>query len=248
MGSLSNGKFAALAVALLLLGGGVGSVVQQKIGPNQESVVTPSAVDIGFLRDMMLHHEQAIELSLLELNRGDAPDVRQEAVDILLAQRGEYVQMGDQLDKWGVDPVNPDGTVMGWMGMSMPAASMPGLATPAQIATFKAATGTAADAQFVQLMITHHVGGVQMADVAKRQGQSQLVVEMASRMSALQTTEIAEMKSMALRLGVTVDTSLPAHDMDHSSDTDVADVQVDNGSDDTGSDTPGTTHDMSAHN
>jgi uncharacterized protein (DUF305 family) len=240
MQSLTRGRLAALACALLLLGGGIGSVAQRQLNSNQESVAEPSEVDIGFLRDMMLHHEQAIELSLLELNRGVTPDVRQEAVDILLAQRGEYVQMGDQLDEWGIDPVNPDGTVMDWMGMSMPAASMPGLATPEQIASLKKATGTEADAQFVQLMITHHVGGVQMADVAKREAQTQLVVEMASRMSALQTTEIAEMKGMAQRLGVEVNTTLPEHDMSHSTDVGAEEVE-------TVSDAPETTHDMSKH-
>ena len=85
-----------------------------------------SAVDVGFLRDMMVHHDQAITMAASELWRGESNSVRQEGLDILLGQRGEYVQMGERLDGWGVASAAPDGKAMGWMGMSVKVEDMPG--------------------------------------------------------------------------------------------------------------------------
>ena len=88
-----------------------------------------SSVDVGFVRDMMVHHDQAVVMAASELWRGESSSVRQEALDILLAQRGEYVQMAERLDGWGVASAEPDGKAMGWMGMSVKVEDMPGLAT-----------------------------------------------------------------------------------------------------------------------
>ena len=55
-------------------------------------------MDVGFLRDMMVHHDQAVTMAASELWRGESSSVRQEALDNLLAQRGEYVQMAERLD------------------------------------------------------------------------------------------------------------------------------------------------------
>ncbi len=211
-GGFSFGKVIALCLATTLLGLGIGMTVQ-RMRADRSAEPKPTALDVGFLRDMMSHHEQAIELSVLIMNRGSDNSVRQEAVDILLAQRGEYVQMGDQLDKWGIDAVPEDGQAMGWMGMPVPTASMPGLATPEQIAKLKTLTGTAADVEFLRLMINHHASGADMAQYAADRSQVPFVAVMAGRMAAVQSVEINEMRAFARRLG----TEIPAPaKVDHS--------------------------------
>jgi uncharacterized protein (DUF305 family) len=212
---LALGRVVALCVATALLGVGIGMTVQKSRTPDTAAAedAQPAAVDIGFLRDMMIHHEQAIELSVIVMNRGTDSSVRQEAIDILLAQRGEYVQMGDQLDKWGIDAVNEDGTSMAWMGMAVPSAQMPGLATTQQITKLKSLQGTEADIEFLRLMINHHSSGAAMAKAAADQSQVAFVAVMAGRMAAIQTTEINEMRSFARRLGTEIPAPQP---MDHS--------------------------------
>jgi uncharacterized protein (DUF305 family) len=209
----------ALALATLLLGVGVGMYVQRERSQStfEQTLDAPNQTDIGFLRDMMTHHEQAIELSLIVLTRGTDPSVRQEAVDILLAQRGEHVQMGDRLERWGVDVESEDGTVMGWMGMAMPAEQMPGLASTAEVDKLKTLSGTAADVEFLRLMINHHAGGVDMAKAASKAADVAFVVVLADRMAALQATEIAEMQLFARRLGADIAAPKPEH-ADHSAE------------------------------
>jgi uncharacterized protein (DUF305 family) len=218
----SLAKVAGLCVATLLLGGGIGSTLQKARleSSTKQTNDQPSSVDIGFLRDMMVHHEQAIELSAIVMDRGTDTAVGQEALDILLAQRGEYVQMSDQLDRWGVDPLPENDTSMAWMGMAVPTAKMPGLASPEQIANLKTLKGIDADIEFLRLMINHHASGADMAKFASDRTEIAFVGVMAGRMAAVQTTEIAEMRSFGRRLGVEIAAPKP---MDHSSmDTDSA--------------------------
>ena len=65
---------------------------------------------------------------------------------------------------------------MAWVGGEHAAAhagpdgSMPGMATPAQLAELKAATGVEAERIFLRLMIAHHTGGVAMAQAAVARG------------------------------------------------------------------------------
>lgn len=82
-------------------------------------------MDVGFLRDMMVHHDQAVTMAASELWRGESSSVRQEALDNLLAQRGEYVQMAERLDSRGVASAEPGGKAMGCMGMSVKVEDMP---------------------------------------------------------------------------------------------------------------------------
>ncbi len=215
----------ALSLVMTLLGVGVGMTMQRRMLRDQLAVVeAPTESDIGFLRDMMTHHEQAIELSLLELSNGVDPQVRQEASDILLAQRGEYVQMGDKLDAWGVDSVSADGKAMGWMGMPVASEKMPGLATPAQMTAFKAMRGKDADVEFLRLMVVHHGSGVEMAKYAGDRTKIGLVGVLSTRMVADQQSEINDMRNYGKRLGVNIPAPQPqmnhSGEMDHSTQMD----------------------------
>jgi uncharacterized protein (DUF305 family) len=206
----------ALAAASLVLGLGIGMFMQRERSQREfvQTLDAPNQVDVGFLQDMMTHHEQAIQMSVIAMSRGSDPAVRQEALDILLAQRGEYVQMADKLESWGVDVESADGTVMGWMGMPMAPEQMPGLASVEEMANLKTLKGTEADIEFLRLMIDHHAGGVEMAKAASSGANVAFVKVLADGMAALQAVEIAEMQAFARRLGANLappDTSHAQH-------------------------------------
>jgi uncharacterized protein (DUF305 family) len=208
-GRLSLPKVAVACIVFAFAGFGVGAFV------NRERPIAHNEADIGFLRDMMRHHEQAIEMSVVAVRRATSADVRQEALDILLAQRGEYVQMRDRLRAYGVAPTTRDGSAMSWMGHSVPVGEMPGLATEAQMAGLRAASGKDVDARFLQLMTVHHRAGAEMAQEAVERGRDRWVLGMADTMVAVQEQEIADMRKWGGFIGLTIEDPGPV--MQHSS-------------------------------
>jgi uncharacterized protein (DUF305 family) len=210
-------RVVALGLVALLLGVGLGMALQRQLMKDRLEVFeAPTAADIGFLRDMMSHHEQAMEMSLVEINHGEDSQVRQTATDILLAQRGEYVQMSEKLDAWGIDSVAPDGKSMGWMGMPIRTEKMPGLATSAQMTAFKAMRGKDTDIEFLRLMTVHHGSGVEMARYAGDRTKIGLVAVLSARMVADQQSEINDMRNYGKRLGA--DIPMPTPMMNAGSD------------------------------
>jgi uncharacterized protein (DUF305 family) len=77
-----------------------------------------------------------------------------------------------------------------------PGATMPGLATPEQVASLKAATGVEAERIFLTLMIAHHQGGVEMAQAVLARTDNRVVVDLATSIVQAQTSEIAVMQQM----------------------------------------------------
>lgn len=75
-------------------------------------VVTESSVEVGFLRDMVDHHEQAVRMSLLVIPLdGVSPAVRDVAVGVIASQRHDVGRMEAWLDDWqagGGAPSRPD--------------------------------------------------------------------------------------------------------------------------------------------
>lgn len=71
--------------AVGLLGYWLGA--RQAPGPGEDSP------EVGFARDMMLHHAQAVDMATLVRDRTDDPDMRQIALDMLLTQQGQIGRM-----------------------------------------------------------------------------------------------------------------------------------------------------------
>ena len=190
-----------------------------------------SSVDVGFLQDMISHHEQALALSTSELSSGEASAVQLFAREILQQQSYEIGMMDRQLDSWGFSRQNRPDVAMEWMGMSFPPGEMPGMADGDELAALRNADGDDADALFVALMIDHHRGGVAMAEAAATSSSDPWVRELAARMARNQAIEINEMEAARKRVGLTADppgyTPGPFHEME--SDTEETDHDSDHG-------------------
>ena len=70
---------------------------------------------------------------------------------------------------------------------------MPGMATPEQMESLKAAKGPAFDQLFVQLMTAHHQGAITMSTEVITQGSHLRVQEIAEDISVSQAAEIRRM-------------------------------------------------------
>jgi uncharacterized protein (DUF305 family) len=199
-----------VALVALLLGGLGGYWLGRDAAPAADSV------DVGFARDMSVHHEQAVQMAALAYDRSDDPAVRSLAFDILTTQQGQIGIMSGWLDAWGV-PWTTAGPRMAWMGMPTEGL-MPGMATAGQLDTLRAANGVAADVLFLQLMIPHHVGGVAMATEAAVHADRVSVRQLATAMAEAQTSEIAYMNELLVAKGATP-IAAPIDDSGHSHTT-----------------------------
>lgn len=169
------------------------------------TVPTSQSADAGFLRDMQTHHAQAVEMAMLIRDRSTDPELRAIAYDIALAQSQQSGVMYGWLEQWGLDQL---GTPMAWMrgldshsehggGSGGEAVTeMPGVATPAQTAALTAADGVEAERLFLELMIAHHQGGIEMAGAAVALASQPIVRDLADQMIGVQTAEIAAMEEL----------------------------------------------------
>lgn len=157
--------------------------------------------DVGFVRDMTLHHDQAVEMALIELDSTDAsPDARTFVREVLLFQRYEIGYMEALLDSWGQTGADPDVPVMGWMGRAVRAPEMPGLASEDEMNRLESLSGSAKDLFFLELMAEHHGGGVGMAEAAAQRGQHDEARALAKRIAKYQRIEIGELAASAGRI------------------------------------------------
>lgn len=155
--------------------------------------------DVKFMQGMIHHHAQAIEMVELLKTRTSSDDMRKLAERIELSQADEMKMMGSWLESHGQE-VPATGEHAQHMGA---APMMPGMLSPQQMAQLAAATGSAFDRLFLELMIQHHAGALTMVkDLFATAGAAQDsdVFAFASDVDADQRMEIARMTTMLKEL------------------------------------------------
>ncbi|WP_240434960.1 DUF305 domain-containing protein [Streptomyces sp. YIM 130001] len=155
----------------------------------------PNSADVTYAQMMIVHHKQALTMTKLAGDRAKASKVKRLADRIEAAQRPEVGAMEGWLTEHGKDHPAEGGGAHGGSGHDH--ATMPGMASDAQLAALRAADGAAFDELFLKLMITHHRGAVTMATEALSDGNNVRLEEMATDVIAQQTSEINRMREMA---------------------------------------------------
>lgn len=185
------------AIAAAFLGGAIGYVVSEGSTPGEDSV------DVGFLRDMIDHHEQAVLMSRLALRADGIDDsTRLFAEEVMILQQREVGLMDAQLHAWGHIRGDLDRRTMLWMNMDTSVQDMPGMQPQELIDALAEAEGREADRLFLTMMRDHHLGGIHMADYAARHAKSERVRELSARMKRFQSTEYNEYTMLLERLGI----------------------------------------------
>jgi uncharacterized protein (DUF305 family) len=163
------------------------------IPPNQLSSVRPvppNDADLRFVRNMIVHHQQAVEMALLAPDHAANDTVKRLADRISDVQQPEIDMMNNWLRTHDQPTVEPRHAEHGEH------ADMPGMATPAQLDALRAAKGAAFDTMFLELMIAHHQGALTMASEVQTKGAEIRVQEMADDVIATQTDEINQMRTL----------------------------------------------------
>jgi uncharacterized protein (DUF305 family) len=144
--------------------------------------------DVTFLQNMIPHHEQANEMADLVAGRTQRPELEELAEGILAAQGEEIEEMRGLLEAAGEDAGGMEGMEHGMEG------SMPGMMDEAMMTELQELQGPEFDQRFVEMMIEHHEGAIQMAQDVLAEGQSPDVADLANRIIKAQEAEVEMMR------------------------------------------------------
>ena len=184
--------------ALTLAGCAGGSGSESMPGMDHSNSSAPSSssaatadfndADVMFAQMMIPHHEQAVEMSDMVLDKeGIDPGVLTLASDIKAAQQPEIDQLQSWLDEWGAD--NDTGSMDGMDHGG-------GMMSDDDMAALEAATGAEASRLFLEQMTMHHEGAIEMAQDEVDNGQNSDAIAMAQTIIDTQTAEIATMQEL----------------------------------------------------
>ncbi|WP_211267260.1 DUF305 domain-containing protein [Nonomuraea candida] len=168
-----------------------------------------TSAEAGFARDMATHHAQAVDMAFTIRDKDPAREIRSLAFDIINTQANQRGMFQGWLQQWGLNQAT-DQPAMAWMsghghgatpGAAATPGVMPGMATPEELARLREARGTQAEVLFLQLMIRHHEGGVEMAEGLLKLSTRNEVVSMARKIVDGQSGEIKLMTELLAQRG-----------------------------------------------
>ena len=171
----------------------VGALVVAGCGDDHEpshsnSSAAGGGIDRAFVADMVPHHESAVEMAKIAQDRGKSEFVKQLASDIIRTQTEEITTM--RREDEGLDTT---GVKVGSLGVPEHMKGMDG-----DVASLK--TVDPFDPAFMEMMLTHHEGAIEMAKVELAKGKDPELKALAQDIIDAQEREITEMKK---QLGAT---------------------------------------------
>ncbi|PUA82036.1 DUF305 domain-containing protein [Nocardioides currus] len=192
----------------LALGAGLtacGDDTSDAAGTAEVSTTEHNDADVAFASDMITHHAQALSMVDLTLKRELDPEVQALAEDIRDAQGPEIETMADWLTKWGEDVpatmrdhVN-SGHDMGDMSDTMDDMGhddMPGMMTAEEMNELEDAPDSDFQDMWLEMMVEHHEGAIEMAETEQADGQFKDAVDLAGQIIDAQKQEIETMKDL----------------------------------------------------
>lgn len=180
-----------------------------------DATTAPNPADIGFARDMQVHHAQAVEMALTEYRATQDDELRVVAYDIATGQQAQNGEMYGWLVQWKL-PQRGSEPLMAWMqgtehdhgGAVTPQATEDelreamGMATDEELERLRETAGTTqGDCLFTDLMIRHHTGALEMIAAVRELGSVPRVLQTAEAMADTQQREIDVLRSAQARLG-----------------------------------------------
>ena len=157
--------------------------------------------DVAFASDMIPHHADALVMVDMTQGRDLSPELAQLTEDIRAAQAPEIELMADWLTAWGEevpetsrDHVNSHD--MGDMGdMGDDTDGHMGM-DPDDLAALEGADGAAFETMWLEMMVDHHEGAIEMAQQEQEAGLFTDAVDLADAIEASQSAEIDLMEGL----------------------------------------------------
>ncbi len=218
----AGGAIAALGVAAVLasavtlghvLPSSAPAAAQAPLSAAAAQPVYPIEADHCYVEAMVPHHEQALVLSEVVLAASGVSDRTRALAEFIVAdQTAEIEQMRAWSDAWARALPDAAGAASGHGPHGAHAdtnpgviaqgcahdghAAMKGMATEDQVAGFRELTGAAAERMFLELMIAHHEGALEMAKTAVTEGSNAFVRSSAKHVLVEQEREVGAMTAI----------------------------------------------------
>lgn len=165
---------------------------------DRSPILPHTEADIRFMKGMIPHHAQALDMAALVEERTGNREIHLLARRIAISQRDEIALMGRWLHQRGEEVPGPHAHHM--MGEHL----MPGMLTPEEMDRLARASGDEFDRLFLELMIKHHQGAITMVETlfaSPGGGQETDIYTFAAHVDADQQIEIQRMRQMLTRGG-----------------------------------------------
>jgi uncharacterized protein (DUF305 family) len=146
--------------------------------------------DVMFAQMMIPHHEQAIEMADIALDplSGASDAVKSLATRIKAAQDPEITKMKSFLTSWK-ERLTPDSSMDHGDSMS-------GMLSADAMKKLSSLRGADFDREWMNGMIAHHEGAIEMAKDVLKDGKDSAVKALANLVATAQDSEILEMKEL----------------------------------------------------
>ena len=160
-----------------------------------------SSADVIFMQEMIIHHQQALEMSILASDRTNNESVLDLAERIKVSQDDEILFMSDWLTERSktasdLEHKHHHDTSHNMMGM----------ATSDQMRELRSSKGTEFDRLYLTLMINHHDGAVKMVEHLRDQPGSAYDASLDEFVSDVENDQAAEIERMnGLLVGLSED-------------------------------------------
>ena len=161
-------------------------------------IINPA--DVEFMAGMIPHHAQAVLISKWATSHGARRDIVALCERIVVGQTDEIHLIQHWLRERGQEVPADDATMhkmkMGGTTMDM---IMPGMLNAEQLAALDKARGADFDRMFLEAMIAHHAGAIEMVNTlmgSAGAANDDLVYRFSADVYADQTTEIDRMQKM----------------------------------------------------
>ncbi|MDX8143225.1 DUF305 domain-containing protein [Lentzea sp. BCCO 10_0061] len=149
--------------------------------------------DVKFAQEMIQHHQQALDMAKMVPGKSTNAKVLDIAKRIEGAQDPEIKKMTEWLTKWGAAPTS---TSMPGMDHGATGSSMPGMMTAEEMNKLQQANGAAFDRAWMEMMIKHHQGAIDMAKTHLEKGSNADSKKLAQEIITAQQAEITEMQGL----------------------------------------------------
>jgi uncharacterized protein (DUF305 family) len=159
--------------------------MSMELGPKDE------AFDLRFIDAMIPHHQGAVVMAQEALEKSNRPEIKQLAEEIIAAQEQEISQMQQWRKAWYADADDTPMMYDASMGHMMP--MTPEMRESMMMSGDLGAVDDQFDLRFINMMIPHHQGAVEMANQALERSDRPEIKTLAQEIVASQQQEIDEM-------------------------------------------------------
>jgi uncharacterized protein (DUF305 family) len=167
--------------------------IRQMSSQNTAQGTVTSNIDRHFIEQMIPHHEDAITMANIALEKATHPEIKTLSQDIIKSQSDEIRKMKGWYKDWFGGDVPENTTIMGQHGMMQGNGMHMGMmGDETDIESLRNAANF--DKAFIEEMIPHHQMAVMMANMLKNSTQREEMKKLAQDIITAQTKEINQMR------------------------------------------------------